>query len=50
MRRLLLIAVAIVVIGLGCEKKEDTSGPKKDMPPRMLKPGEKSPAASGTTP
>lgn len=45
MRRLLLIAVAVVVVCMGCEKKEETVGPKKDAPPRMLKPDQKSPAA-----
>jgi len=45
MRSLLFIAVAVVMVCLGCEKKEETAGTKKDLPPRMLKPDQKSPAA-----
>lgn len=45
MRRLLLAALAAAIVCLGCDKKEETVGPKKDLPPRMLKPGQKSPAA-----
>jgi len=41
MRRVLLVAVAIVVVCLGCEKKQETTAPKKEAPPRLLKPGQK---------